>query len=305
MNSLIARLRYFFTIIKLQLTKGTGVTTRKCTFCKSENTRLYKKEWLFLPYEIPKAAKKYKDQLLRRDNGVCLECGLEQSFYKFSEKACKVFYDLGLDVLSADNEFGTYPPSAKWRIFVFENNYRRRIQRWDDYFQSRGIFKLGPVLHLRHQYGDALNHLASRYGAEPYGMEMTHTCEKYVREHLPIVHILKGDLSARIDIEPNLTNTFDLIICFHTLTHSMDLSRDLETLRSLLANRGRIIFCDEISKKFNNPFHMIHPNEEIFVRILSKYFNQFERIDDCGVPAQHITKYTVKGDVPDFIAWNE
>ncbi|MGK7873256.1 MAG: class I SAM-dependent methyltransferase [Xenococcaceae cyanobacterium] len=298
-----ARSQYIFNV-NLDFRKSTGITTRNCVFCGSDRIKLYPGVWLSLPYEIPACAKQYEDQMHRRDNGICLDCGLEQSFYKFSEAGRRVFYDLGLDTLSEGNNFKTYPPSPQWIEHLHQIWYSKRLPKWDEYLQKHKIKKLEKVLHIRCVYGNILQHFGEKYGAKLWGMDMVHNCTRYIREHIPSIHILEGDLAATIEVDPTVELKFDLIVCFHTITHSVEITRDLKTLQSLLSDNGIIIFCDEISKKFNNPFHMIHPDEKMFVHMLSKFFARVDRIDNARPPVPHaVAPYTLKGDNPDIVAW--
>ena len=294
-------IKELLSVPELLLGSWTGVSAKECSYCGSSKIRLYPRNYLRLAYEVPEEALKYKDQLRRRDNGRCLECGLDQAFYKFSPEGRRLFYKLGLEVLSTQNEYGTYPPSDEWVRSVSEINYAKRLPKWDEFLRSRGVRKLGQVLQLRFDYGRALRHFSKNYGAETWGMEMTHPCELYARENLPEVRVLEGRLEGLIEAAPPRGVRFDLIICFHTLTHSMNLKQDLLTLRSLLSDEGSVIFCDEVTKKFENPLHLIHFDERTFTKILSEVFGRVDRVDDCGDVSEFIAPYTRRGDNPDLI----
>ncbi|MGI9077306.1 MAG: class I SAM-dependent methyltransferase [Gemmatimonadaceae bacterium] len=252
-------------------------------------------------YAIPPKVADIADQMYRRDTGICESCGLEQSFYLFTDDGRRRIYDLGLEVMSAGNRFGEYPPAPEWLGRTFENNYAARLRNWDALFGGLGASRFRRVLHLRCQYGEAGRYFAQRYGAEVWGMESTKTCERYVREHVPEIRLLDGNLSGLIEIDHSERGLFDLIICFHILTHSVAMRRDMDTLKELLAPGGYIIFCDEISKKFLNPFHIVHTDERWLTRALRAEFGEVHRVDECGMPAPHVTKFTVKGDSPDLV----
>jgi SAM-dependent methyltransferase len=306
MAGLFAKLRSGATAFQLDRMIPTGVEARTCGFCGSANIQRGEKQWLELPYEIPKSASHLRDQMHRRDNGRCLDCGLEQSFYHFSEAGRKVFYDLGLDVLGTSPEFAVYPPSDEWRKKVFETfNYPRRLAKWEGWLQAHNITQLRRVLHLRCQYGKVLRRFHNQYGAEAWGAEVVHTCERHVREKMPFIHVPEGSLAAQIDLKFPPGAQFHFIICFHTLTHSQAIGRDLSFLHSLLAPGGVVVFCDEISKKPHNPFHMIHVDETMFTTMLKKFFPFVERIDECGNPEPSIAPYTLKHDNPDIIGRKE
>ena len=304
MAPIVSGVKHVVATTQFLLGRSTGVSARECAYCASGNIRLYPRTKFRLPYKIPGSARRFEDQMLRRDNGVCLECGLEQSFYRFSVEGGKVFSDLGLDVLSTDNEFGTYPPSDAWIKQVYRNDYERRIPKWEAHLAAQSIGTVKRVLHIRCQYGDALLHFARKWGAEAWGVPVLHNCARYIRENFREIHLLDGELTTPIRIAPEKTGRFDLIICSHSLVHSIQVARDIQTLSSLLTEQGRVIFTDEISRKLHNPFHLTHPSEQIFARMLSKHFNRVERIDDCGEKEPCIVPLTLKGDNPDVVAWN-
>lgn len=289
-------------LIETRLKSPSGVVSKECSLCGSNEIELYSRKLLELRVPTPAEAKPFEDQLRRRDNGRCLSCGLEQSFYKFSEEGRKAIYGLGLDTVSRNDDLKQYPPSTEWRAMMFDTNYRKRLERWDKFFEQKGINRFKNVLHLRCQYGEALKHIKEKYGAQCWGLEMTKSCERYICEYVPEVRYAKGDLAGLIELDAD-NATFDLIVCTHTLTHSVDVAKDLITLRGLLADGGCVIFCDEISKKFHNAFHMVHMDEQQFVSILGEYFAAVDRIDDCGVRHKFNSKYTLKGDTPDIVAW--
>ncbi len=304
MAPLVSSVKHVVAATQFLLRRSTGVSTRECAYCSSDKIRLYPKTKFQLPYKIPASARRFEDQMLRRDNGVCLQCGLEQAFYHFSAEGGRVFSDLGLDVLSTDNEFGVYPPSAAWLARVYQNDYARRIPKWENHLSAHSVNKITRVLHVRCQYGDVLRYVAQKWGAEPWGVGIIHNCTRYVRENYPEIHLLDGELTTPIRMEPETVGRFDLIICSHSLVHSIQVARDIRTLRSLLSENGRVIFTDEISRKLHNPFHLTHPSEQVFVQMLSRLFNRVERIDDCGAKESCITPLTLKRDNPDIIAWN-
>ena len=85
----------------LSLTKPSGVQQETCSYCKSNLILTKRKKIILPPFEIPDCIRKYSDQLIRRDNGICKNCNLEQSFYTFSEEARLLFFEMGLETLSS------------------------------------------------------------------------------------------------------------------------------------------------------------------------------------------------------------
>jgi SAM-dependent methyltransferase len=306
MAGIATKLKTFVTDFQLSRLTPTGVESAQCSLCGSTEVACERGRWLHLPYEIPRSAHHLRDQMHRRDNGVCQACGLEQAFYKFSDEGRKVFYDLGLDVLASTPEFGVYPPSEAWQKQVYERfGYPRRLAKWEAWFAASGTPPPRRMLHLRCQYGEILRHFHERHGTEVWGTDVVHTCLRHVQEHVPFVRQPGGSCAAKFELQFPPGMRFDFIICFHTLTHSQDLRGDLDQLRSWLAPGGVAVFSEEISKKQHNPFHMIHADEAAFVRVLRRYFPQMERLDDCGHHDPHTTPFTLKGDNPDYIVWKE
>ena len=290
--------------LNLLLHRPTGVERNCCIYCGSKQIVVRRRRWLQLPYEIPKSAKPIADQMHRRDNGRCKSCGLEQSFYVFSEAGRKQLYDFGLDVLSDDPRFGVYPPDPQFRKLIFDCTFSRRVPKWRHFFQTSGMAPIRRILVLRCFYGEVLEALREWGEPDLWAKEMTHTCERFVKEHLSYVNVPTGNLAGRIELNfGNQNPKFDLIICMHTLTHSINIREDLDCLRTLLKPKGAIVFCDEITKKPHNPFHMIHLDEMKFVDILEENFGHVDRIDDCGTLDPNVTPYTQKGDNPDLVAW--
>ena len=289
MRGLVGRL---WGSLNLRLHRPTGVERDCRIYCGSKQIVVRRRRWIPVPYEIPKSVKPISDQMHRRDNGRCESCGLEQSFYVFSEAARKQLYDLGLEVLSSAPEFGVYPPDPQFRKQVFENHFARRVPKWRHYFQTYGTEPLRRILVLRCYYGEVLEALHEWGEPDLWAKEMTHTCERFVKEHLPYVNVPTGNLAGRIELDfGNQNPEFDLIICFHTLTHSNNFREDLDCLKELLKPKGAVIFCDEITKKPGNPFHL---DEMKFAGILKENFGRVDRIDDCGTPNKYITPYNSK-----------
>ena len=306
MASIATKLKTLVEDFQLGRLAPTGVESARCSLCGSTNVACERRHWLHLPYEIPGSALHLRDQMHRRDNGVCRDCGLEQAFYKFSDEGRKVFYDLGLDVLASSPEFGLYPPSDAWQKQVHERfGYLRRLPKWEAWLAANRVPVPRRMLHLRCQYGEILRHFHEQHGTEVWGTDVVHACLRYVREHLPYVRIPEGSLAAQFELQFPPGTEFDLIICFHTLTHSQNLRGDFELIGSWLAPGGVVVFSEEISKKQHNPFHMVHADETAFVRALRQFFHRVERIDDCGNHDPHTSPFTLKGDNPDYIVQKE
>jgi len=228
---------------------------------------------------------------------------LDQSFYHFSEDARSLLYDLGLDILSNPSGYKDSPPKAEWMEQVGANFLKNRLEKWEDFFGREGASGFSRVLRLRCQYGALLDYFHEKTSSECWGAEMTHSCRRYVQDGKPHIKLPEGGLAARIELDIPAEVQFDLIVCFHTLTHSISLLDDLKVIRQWLKPGGFVIFCDEISKKYHNPFHMLHMDESSLVAILGESgFERVIRLDGCGNAESNTTKYTEKGDNPDIVA---
>ena len=290
--------------ISLTCAKPTGLERDSCVYCGSKNIRTVRRKWLELPYQLPETVLDISDQMHRRDNGKCMDCDLEQSFFVFSDPGRRKLYSLGLEELSSEPTFGEYPPPLEFRERIFEQHYKNRLPKWQRFFEEKNL--LGKrALVLRCYYGQVLKALFEWWGGEIWAKDMTLNCERWINDEMPFVRIPEGGLSGRIELEfCGAIPKFDLIVCFHTLTNSVDFPADLEYLKKMLSPRGAIIFCDEITKKPLNPFHMVHFDEQKLVEILEDNFYRVNRIDDSGIRSRHVTPYTLKGDNPDIVAFS-
>ena len=300
------KLKKIWGSIRLSYCKSTGMERDACVFFGSKNISVVRKTWLELPYDLPESVWPISDQMHRRDNGKCLHRGLEQSFYVFSNEGRHQLYGLGLEELSSEPDFWVFPPPKEFRNRIYEQHYKRRFPKWKQLFESQGIQPPKSVLVLRCYYGQILEDLRNWGSSVIWAKDMTKNCERWVNQEMAFVKIPEGGLHGRIEMDSkNVASKFDLIVCFHTLTHSVDFVSDLEYLRTILSPGGGIIFCDEITKKPRNPFHMVHFDERVFVDILNSQFHRVCRIDGSGSQSVHITPYTLKGDNPDIVAFTK
>ena len=133
---------------------------------------------------------------------------------------------------------------------------------------------------------------------------MSKTCLRFSQENIPNFKSLEGNIDGEFEGPFLETGPYDAIFVFHVLTHACDARETLRKIRGLLAPGGFVIFTNEVERKPQNPFHNIHLSEPQLVALLHSEFDRVDRIDDCEdgyVP--HANPYTLKGDIPDFVAW--
>ena len=176
---------------------------------------------------------------------------------------------MGLETLSSGDGFSLYPPPEHIIKSTFEDHFKLRIQRWEKYFHLKNISTVNDVLFFRPYYGKVLKELKGLFRCNISSKDVIHNCEKYIKNNFSFVRTLEGDIFGKINLMDVANESFDFIVCFHTLTHSVQLHEDLQILKGLLKKDGFVIFCDEIMKKPNNPFHMVHFDEAIFKKSYS------------------------------------
>lgn len=271
-----------------------------CQFCRSSDVRI-ESPTVRLGYRIPDPIRPYAEELWRRDNGRCRSCGLHQAFFRFSDRGRAAIYGEGLDFNSKEFKSYPFPPEV---TAMHDQAAQHRIGQWRTFFAERGwaTSDLRDVLQIRFWFGTTLRFFHEEYGSRVYGVEVLEKLSQHARDNLPFITVLDGDLGGRIIVDTK-GQKFDLVICYHSIMHSVDLHADLAQLRSMLKPGGRVIFSDEIAKKTHNPFHMIHFDEKTFRMVVSKYFPNLARIDDCGERGFWVSPYTEKGDAPDYAAW--
>ncbi len=273
-----------------------------CIFCNSSQKFLVKTNTIsdFNPtiFET-KISKKIKS----RTNGICLNCGLFQNFYRFDEDELKVFNSVNKDRLTSSKDFSEYPPNKSF-LDSFHNTYfEKRLRKWNVFFKKNKI-KPQKVLIIRYWFGNIVDFLKKQNANEVFGVEMSDNCRKYVNEQKIQITDIECETNGLIGKDIEKYGKFDAIFCFHILSHSIDVKKNLELLKSILKNQGFIIFSNEIERKPHNPFHNIHFSEYQLLMVLSDFFSKIDRIDDCQSEfLPYVNPFTKKNDVPDFVVW--
>jgi hypothetical protein len=241
-----------------------------------------------------------RSTFLKKWNGYCTVCGLFQDFRKLTNSEILKINELSKDELTRDPTFSRYPPPSAAIANFNDNYFSKRLTKWTPYLDRCNIKN---ALFLRYWWGAAPAFIADRYGTRVSGVEMSVCCERYTLEKLPFLNQLKGAINGGLSGEFLDSGPYDAVFVFHVLGHSFEVQRSIEQIRGLVRPGGVAIFTHESVRKPSNPFHRIHPSETQFVNLIKNSFTNVQRVDDCeDVYHASINPYSIKGDVPDFIA---
>ncbi len=205
--------------------------------------------------------------------------------------------------MTSSKDFSEYPPNKSF-LDSFHNTYfEKRLRKWNIFFKKNKI-KPQKVLIIRYWFGNIVDFLKKQNANEVFGVEMSDNCRKYVNEQKIQITDIECETNGLIGKDIEKYGKFDAIFCFHILSHSIDVKKNLELLKSILKNQGFIIFSNEIERKPHNPFHNIHFSEYQLLMVLSDFFSKIDRIDDCQSEfLPYVNPFTKKNDVPDFVVW--
>lgn len=271
-----------------------------CNICSSDQNIIIDNKCIpdFDRNLIPRSlAKKF----LKKENGICLNCGIYQDFNLLNEGEIKNINFINKDFLTTNENFLKYPPNQDYINKFDEDIFDLRFKRWSQFFFKRKL-KFKKVLLIRYFFGASARFLKTKYNCQIDGMELSNTCIKYVKS-MNIIQHKDGNINGLIT---KLKYKYDAIFCFHILTHSINLNTNLLTLKDMLKPNGFIIFSSDIERKPNNPFHNFHFSELQLKSILCNYFRNVERIDDCQKGFHiHTNPFTLMNDVPDIYVSNK
>jgi SAM-dependent methyltransferase len=244
-----------------------------------------------------------RNAFLTKQNGYCTTCGLFQDFNRLSPADFRALNALGKDELTSDPTYHVYPPPAEAVRAFDAAHFEKRRRRWDEYFTARSV-TLRRALFIRVWFGAGPKFVAERFGAAVTGVDMSPTCLRYTSEILPSFTPFQGESNGILEGSFLDSGPYDAVFVFHVLTHSSAPRDMLRQIRGLLAPGGFVVLTNEIERKPQNPFHNLHLSEPQLLALLRQEFVRVDRIDDCehGFVA-HASPYTMKGDVPDFVAW--
>tara|TARA_X000000950_G_scaffold280524_1_gene375313 strand:- start:19320 stop:20177 length:858 start_codon:yes stop_codon:yes gene_type:complete len=275
----------------------------RCSLCHSDLVK-YEKVKSALDFNPNLFDKKIAFKLKNKINGICEVCGISQNFNKLNLDELKTFNLINKDHLTSEKNFSTYPPKSDF-LKSFNNTYfKKRLRNWDNFFGENN-FNLKRILILRYWFGNSVDFLKKKFNAKIYGMELSSNCKKYVQDNSIQLIDIPGEINGIFEIKKKIDTKFDAIFCFHLLIHSIDINRSILKLKSLLGNKGIIVFSNEIEKKQLNPFHNYYFSETQFYTVLQKHFSKIIRIDDCqSAYVNHVNPFTIKNDIPDIVVFN-
>ena len=245
-----------------------------------------------------------RQAFLTKQNGYCTTCGIFQDFNRLTAEHIRAVNALGKDILTTDPGFHSYPPPVEVVEQFNKAHFEKRLQKWRAYFDERQI-TIGSALFIRIWFGAAAAFVSQRFGARIAGLDMSETCLRYTQDHLSTFKPLEGYIDGMFEGPFLETGPYDAVFIFHVLTHSCDACDTLRKIKGLLKPGGFAVFTNEVERKPQNPFHNIHLSEWQLLALLRNEFDRVDRVDECEdgyVP--HASPYTVKGDIPDFVAWS-
>jgi len=242
-----------------------------------------------------------KAAFLRRDNGICFNCGFIQSFFRPSRENLVKICQFGKDVTTSNTVFHHYPLPQDFRDDFNRRIFATRIERWREFFSNHRI-RPTSSLFLRPFFGATALFVAREYGSKVAGVDISSVCTNTTCAEVPEYQALDGIINGIFEGSFLESGPYDAIFIFHVLPHSCDVISMLRQLRSLLREGGVIIFSGEIVRKLHNPFHMFHPSEVQLTWLLREYFPRVERIPRCQ-PSQTDNPIFIDGQEPDLIAW--
>lgn len=275
-------------------------TSTPCVLCNS-NEAIFVFTKTEADFDISSLGPELGRRFLKKRNAYCVKCGLFQDFRNFTDEEILIINRLGKDELTNDPTYAHYPPPNSTVEAFNRNYYGKRFLKWAYYLDQRSIKN---ALFLRYFWGAAPEFIANRYGANVYGVDMSTSCSRYVSERMPNFNVLEGEINGKLTGPFLESGPYDLVVIFHVMSHSFEIRNSIEQIRKLVQPGGAAIFMHDSVRKPKNPFHRIHAGEIHFVNLIKTSFSSVLRIDDCeDVIHDSINPYSIKGDVPDFIAF--
>ncbi|MBL18392.1 MAG: hypothetical protein CMC82_00990 [Flavobacteriaceae bacterium] len=295
--------RLFFPFLK-KFFKPNRNNNNSCIYCGSKN-KILTDETIVPDFDIKILPEDIKQKFINKDNGVCMNCGVHQSFNLLNLKEQKIINKIGKDLMTSDTNYVLDQPDKNFIRDFDQRHFSKRVIKWKKYLQPKKL-KINRALVIRFWFGKTFDFLEENFSVNDiYGMEMSEMCKRYCSKLKPNVEILENDINGYIDTKNIKNIKFDAIFVFHIINHSININDTLLKLKQILNKGGFIIFSNEIEKKPHNPFHNIHLSEYQLIMFLKKFFRQIDRIDRCEEQFYgHVNPYTKKNDIPDLVAWN-
>lgn len=250
-------------------------------------------------------SKDLREAFSDRQDGICFVCGYYQSFKRFDLPQLREINGFGKDITTSEKALHTYPVPGDY-VNTFNHRYfSTRLERWGEYFR-RTSFRPPSCLFIRSYFGAGADFMNREFGSSISYIDMSDVCFRTIGREYPAFKGLQGSINGHFEGSFLESGPYDAVFVMHILTHSCDIHRTLGQILDLLKPGGVAVFSDEVSRKPTNPFHMLHLSEPQFSALLAKYFGRIDRLDDCEVdPPAVVTRFTAKGDNPDFAAWKD
>jgi hypothetical protein len=275
----------------------------KCIICEKIILNDYYFTKTIPDFDTKKISKELFNKFYFKTIGYCSNCNLFQDFNRPTPedyKALKKIFE-SKDKLISKDIWHSFPMPTEEINKYYKTNYEKKFIKWKTNLSftkpPRKILFIRPTLgfdikYFKHNFKDI-----KCYFIDTSILSIKTILNKY-KDVKKIDLNIDGILYGEFD---KYNNFFDLIICEHTLVHACNLKDALFKLSCLLTSGGKIIFSNEISVKFHNPFHMNFFNELTFLKILNQFFKDIQRIDDSGHKEIATNNFTLKNDNPCFI----
>lgn len=294
--------RYFLSRITNYSVAHVAPMTAPCMDCGSWEAKLFPVvPWA--DFNTSVLPSRLRRGFLSRAVGICTKCGLTQEFHRFQESDITEWIGTlsSKDMAVSEEAFHSEIVPQSY-IEKFNGLYfNKRISRWRESLND--LPKPKRVLFFRPFFGAAPQFFIEQYGSHCSALEISRAARKTIESKLPSVEFLEGNIHAMLSGSFLNSGCYDAVVVCHTLVHSIDVHKMLSQIQLLLKPGGFALFTHEVNVKPNNPFHMLFVNEERWQKMLAQHFSSVRRIADCDdVEVPHISKYTIDGKSPDFVA---
>ena len=295
---------FFYKFFNKNLKHFKKIDLKKinCSFCKSDSIIKFIKTYTKPEHKVNFLSEEIFTKFYFRSIGQCSNCGLLQDYNKLSKNEYENY------ILEMKKKNNNYAPEDVFRSLpvpseviknVFDRNYKKRFSIWKKFIP---INNLNNIFLIRPYFGLLNKYFENNSNINIYFNDFSIINKEIIKKDHPNMkyldgathHIFEGDFLQK-------ENFFDLITIDHTLCHSLDINDFLTKVKKILKNDGKIIFMNEIQMKLNNPFHLNFYDEQLFVKILEKFF-KVKVIRNCGYNNNlFINNFTEQNDNPDFI----
>ena len=298
----------FYKIFKRNLKHIAKVDKdQKCSNCKSS-----KKIFFYAKCNPDFNANVLMPELFKkfycRAIGQCTECGLIQEFNYFTPSQLESYEKIltSKDMAVSEEIWHKFPIPDDAKKYDFDKFFKKRFLKWDKELKLEK--NIENILFLRPSFGTIMKYFENFKNANFYFLDISEIAKKTVIQDFPRAKELKGNIHAIYRGEfLKYKNNFDLIVSNHHILHCFDLNHTFNQLKKLIKDNGKIIFMNEITIKYWNPFHIFFWDEPMFFKILKKNFKNIQIIRNCGPDESDIKEFkfisdhTKYRDNPDFV----